>query len=251
MVCVRHSLSLAGTRRTVSLRIVGPTRRVLCNLHDDEQTSVLAALEVLRRRHGRLVTIGNDGARNVTFSLGGREFQFDPNRIFTVTGVRKTLVDLSSWDEAAQQAVVAFGQQLLQRYDLTNADFVVALHNNTEGRYAATSYAAGEAYERDAAAVHLAADKDADDFFFVTNPRIYNALSKRGHHVVLQDNQQVSDDGSLSVYCGQMGIPYVNVEAQHGHLQQQVEMLDALYDVLDDMWPEEPMVASADGEITR
>ena len=243
MVSVRHSLPLAGTRRTVSLQVVGPTRRVLCNLHDDEQTSVRAARKLLQQRHGRLVTIGNEGMRNVTFSLGGREFQFDPNRMFTADGVRKTLTDLSSWDAAAQHVVMEFGRQLLLRYDLGSTDVVVALHNNSEGRYAATSYADGQEYDRDAAAVHLAADQDADDFFFVTDERLYRAPSQRGYNVVLQDNRHVTDDGSLSVYCGKLGLPYVNVEAQHGHLQQQFQMLAGLYVVLDQRWPEGPDVA--------
>jgi hypothetical protein len=35
----------------------------------------------------------------------------------------------------------------------------------------------------------------------------------------------MTDDGSLSVYCAQLGIPYVNVEAQHGHIWRQLYML--------------------------
>jgi D-alanyl-D-alanine dipeptidase len=53
-------------------------------------------------------------------------------------------------------------------------------------------------------------------------------------NVVLQDNRQVTDDGSLSVYCGKWGIPYVNVEAQHEHLEQQLQMLKVLLRIIAD-----------------
>ena len=54
-------------------------------------------------------------------------------------------------------------------------------------------------------------------------------MSSEGHNVVLQDNDKVTDDGSLSVLAGRAGIPYINVEAEDGHLQQQVEMIKTVY----------------------
>ena len=57
--------------------------------------------------------------------------------------------------------------------------------------------------------MHLADHRDTDDFFFVTDDGLYQGLLQRGYHVVLQDNQRATDDGSLSVFCGKRGIPYV------------------------------------------
>ena len=45
-----------------------------------------------------------------------------------------------------------------------------------------------------------------------------------------------TDDGSLSVYAGQRGRPYVNVEAQHGHAREQRRMFEALMDLGKDAW---------------
>jgi hypothetical protein len=45
------------------------------------------------------------------------------------------------------------------------------------------------------------------------------------YHIVLQDNTNVTDDGSLSVFCARGGIDYVNVEAEHGHLVRQLKMM--------------------------
>ncbi|MDR0289129.1 MAG: hypothetical protein LBH78_03695 [Rickettsiales bacterium] len=48
----------------------------------------------------------------------------------------------------------------------------------------------------------------------------------------MQNNKAVEDDGSLSVYAGENNIRYSNVEAEHGHLEQQIDMLSALHSVL-------------------
>ena len=120
----------------------------------------------------------------------------------------------------------SFAEELLRTYALDNASAVIALHNNTDQRYAATSYLSGAELAQDAAHVSLEAGVDPDDFFFVTQQGLFEALKAAKFNVVLQDNRTVTDDGSLSVYCGQQGIPYVNVEAEHGHLEAQVKMLE-------------------------
>ncbi len=167
--------------------------------------------------------------------MDGQQHRCDPNRIFTAVGVRATLEKLSSSSQPAEQEVARFGEQLIQQYQLDRVQAVIALHNNTDQRYAASSYAKGQEYESDATAVHIEADSDADDFFFVTEQRFFEALTKQGFNAVLQNNETVTDDGSLSVYCAQQGVPYVNVEAQHGHLDEQIAMLEALFNMLEDM----------------
>jgi len=71
-----------------------------------------------------------------------------------------------------------------------------------------------------------------DDFYFVTDPLIFQILSSGRYHVVLQAEETLTDDGSLSVYCAQLGIPYINVEAQHKHLVRQTKMLIYAYQKL-------------------
>jgi hypothetical protein len=46
--------------------------------------------------------------------------------------------------------------------------------------------------------------------------------------VVLQHNTNAVDDGSLSIFYGRKNKSYVNVEAEHGHLEQQKKMLSVL-----------------------
>ncbi len=158
----------------------------------------------------------------------------DPNRIFTAAGLARTMEALSDGapSAAGRGAVEALAQHVLTRTGLDQADVVVTLHNNTEANYSAASYQPGAQYAGDAAAVTVRPGSDADDFFFVTDRALYDALVARGFNAVLQDNAAATDDGSLSVWAAQNGRPYVNVEAQHGHRAEQQAMIRALVEVL-------------------
>jgi D-alanyl-D-alanine dipeptidase len=202
------------------------------SVHDDEDTAVEAAVDVLRDRGGRLLELRHAGAREIAFRLGGAEHRIDPNRIFTPAGRRATLATLSTWSQPADDVVAAFADELLSTLGIDAVDVVVALHNNTPDRYTAANYLPGGALAADAAQVHLRPGADPDDFFFVTDRGVFDALADRGRSVILQHEATVADDGSLSVWCGRMGIPYVNVEAEHGHREDQAAMLRDLLEVL-------------------
>ncbi len=203
------------------------------NLHDNESTSVDAALDVVRQRGGRVVELVHSGDRNATFQVGGQSFTADPNRMFTDAGRARTLASLSRDTPQARAALAAFADTVLAAYTAPGPAVVVTLHNNTPDGYSARSYQAGREYETDAAAVTVHPGSDPDDFFFVTDRGLYDALVARGFNAVLQDNAAATDDGSLSVWAAQNGAPYVNVEAQHGHRDQQARMIGALVDVLE------------------
>ena len=208
------------------------------SVHDDEETAVEAATDVLRDHGGRLVELRHTGSREIAFRLGGTGHRLDPNRIFTPAGRRATLAALSTWSQPADDVVAAFADELLSTVAVDDVDVLVALHNNTPDRYTAANYAPGGSLAADAARVHLEAGGDADDFFFVTDPELFDALATRGHSVVLQNEATVTDDGSLSVWCGRMQIPYVNVEAEHGHRAEQAAMLRDLVAVLAERPPQ-------------
>ena len=232
---VDHIVPLGEGTVTVRVRIDGRQPGLLhaLNLHDDESTSVEAAAEVIARRGGRVVEVVHSGDRNVTFRVGGRSYEADPNRMFTEAGRARTLGALSSNDPAAEAALEAFADSVLALYTAVRPDVVVTLHNNTPDNYSARSYEPGAQYASDAAAVTVHPGSDPDDFFFVTDRALYDALVGEGFNAVLQDNDAATDDGSLSVWAAREGVPYVNVEAQHGHRAEQAAMIDALVDVLE------------------
>ena len=215
-------------------------RFLYVNLHDDENTSVQAVQDVLKHSGGRLVELRHTGQRLVAFRLKGSDYRVDPNRIFTPAGLRATLERHSQYADDAALAVRRFAEGLLTVYRIDAAEAVIALHNNTPGMYSALSYADGGPYARDAEDVFIRGGSDPDDFFFVTERLVFDALKRRGYNVVLQDNRRVTDDGSLSVYCGKANVRYVNVEADNGHLKEQTQMILDLKSILDELGPLKP-----------
>lgn len=202
-------------------------------LHDNEDTASSAALDVIQRQGGRLLELHNGGLRNVTFTMKGRNYTFDPNRIFTDAGARATLTEFSTDTPEAHRAVRALADSILQHLKPEHGAVLVTVHNNTKGEYSALSYTDGAIYGRDAKSVQVNRHDEIDNFFFVTVPAWFNKIREAGFNVVLQDNDHVTDDGSLSVWAGLHDISYVNVEAEHGRLAEQVHMLDFLNDLLE------------------
>lgn len=199
-------------------------------LHDDENTAIEAALEIVRERGGRLIELQHSGERNVRFRRDGMEYRFDPNRMFTARGVASTL---DRWSNAPIDASVVAEVQALADTVLSylTEDYeglLVAVHNNTADAYSVLSYQPGGDLAAEARFVHVASGEDVDDFFFATDDSVYNRVIVAGFHAVLQRVPAATDDGSLSVYAAEVGLPYVNVEAEHGHMEQQLKMLEAI-----------------------
>ncbi len=224
----RTPLRLGEASVDVALHQAEAPGLTFINLHDNEDTAAQAALEVIGEHGGRLLELRHSGQRNVAFVLEDSAYVFDPNRIFTEAGIAATLDTLGAYSPAAHDAVRAFADSLLRLYDLDGLGVVVTVHNNGDTEYSALSYTDGGDLARDARLTHLAEGADPDDFFFVTDLDLFDALRLGGFNVVLQDNERVTDDGSLSVYCGLRGLAYVNVEAQHRHRREQVRMITYL-----------------------
>lgn len=201
------------------------------NLHDDENTAVKAAMKVMEEKGGRLVELKHTGERLVKFHTGNRSYQFDPNRMFTPEGRKATLKRYGSTGLQAEKALTGFADSLLQVYDIGNVPCIITLHNNTEDNFSVKSYLPGAIYDREARKVYLAPGADADDFIVVTEGRFYRFYKRKGINVALQ-SKKPTDDGSLSVYAEWEGLPYINIEAQEGHLEQQVQMIAVTYQLL-------------------
>jgi len=225
--------SLGNTRVKVVLHEANGSSLLFFNMHDDENTAVEAGLRMISLLGGRLLELQHSGERLVEYQDRGMTYRFDPNRIFTQPGIEKTLERYSRADPQSVAVVQHFAQNLISDAGLAEVRLIVTLHNNGEGDYSAESYLPGADFGTDAESVHLQPDRDPDDFFFVTEERLFQLIKRAGFNVVLQDNTTVTDDGSLSVWAGRKGIPYINVEAQAGHLEQQSEMIQEVYRVAD------------------
>ena len=227
-----QSVPVTLGRSTVRLEIAGPhdAPQVLINLHENEQTSVRAARELLAlRTHNRLIVLRGQGRRHIAFWIGWRPYLFDPNRIFSDTGIEATLRYHGAYSAAAHAAVAGLRDAILASLQPERTALIVALHNNGIGHYTIDSYRPSGTHAAQAQAVHLSAGADAGDFFLVNQSTACDALRDCGFGVVLQ-RRGVDDDGSLSQRFVDARPLYINVEARHGHLAEQRQMLAAVLD---------------------
>ena len=228
---ISSSFKLGDSIIVFKTYISGTQNIIYFNLHDDENTSVEAAKHVLNKINGKLIEIQASGERLISFNIDTTVYKFDPNRIFTALGREATLKRYSQFSQEADSIVNSFADYITDSL-LKEAIIIVTLHNNTENNYSILSYVQGGEYETDATAVYIDKNQDTDDFFYVTEEDYYNKIKQKGFNVLLQDNSKVTDDGSLSVYCGSKGVKYINIEAQKGHLKQQEKMIMTLQSVI-------------------
>lgn len=201
------------------------------NVHENEVTSVFAAREFLKDFGGRLTVLQQDKERYLSFYLNKQRFVVDPNRIFTTDGVRATLGTLSKYNAEAARQTEGLAKQLLTQF-IDGQKLVIALHNNTDSNYSIASYIDDGAEAINAREVFINDEMDADDFVVTTDSAIFYQVKELNINVILQDNEKLKDDGSLSVYAGKKGIPYINVEAQEGHMEEQLEILKSLAPII-------------------
>jgi len=103
------------------------------------------------------------------------------------------------------------------------------LHNNHPRGLSIRNYVPSGSMAQGMSQVAVSPDKDPHDFFYVTSQRAFEFLSGRNFNVVLQNNQTVRDDGSLSVWAARQQIDYINSEAGTGNLASQMVMLAAVW----------------------
>lgn len=219
-------LRLGDTTVIMNTRRWGSLPLVFLNVHENEVASVAAAESVLATTGGILIRLQHGGERFIDFTLSGRQYTLDPNRIYSDVGAS---LSVSPSDPAAIRAARDFARSLVSHLP---PGPVVALHNNTRGEpLTIYSYAPGGIYAAEAGNIHIEPGASPDDFFLVTTRPLFNALAAKRFNVVLQ-SASPTDDGSMSVYYAKHGIPYVNIEAEHGAVERQKRMVQAVVEVM-------------------
>jgi hypothetical protein len=205
---------------------------VFINMHDDENSSVEATKLLLEKAGGLLIEVDNFQKRNIKFKIGNSIYQFDPNRIFTREGIEQTLMfHHKRVNKRAADEIEKFGQWLV-RLIPEKPKCVIALHNNSEGNFTIKNYLPEGDRKGDALNVHFATEQDPDDFVITTDEEIFISMKEEGYNVMLQDNINAREDGSLSVYCGKRNMSYVNLETQHGKMMQYKIMMEKLLNTI-------------------
>jgi hypothetical protein len=204
---------------------------VFINLHDNEFTSVEAAMPVMEENGGMLIRIDNQRQRVIRFGYHGDRYAFDPNRMFSDTGIYETLKEQSQYEASAAAEIKKFSERFLSLLP-PKANCIFALHNNTDGGFSVLSYQEGGEYEGDARKVYRNPAEDPDDLIFTTDQKIYEKSVTFGFNSILQHNKKAARDGSLSVWAGENGWKYVNVETEHGKVLKFREMILMLVEAM-------------------
>lgn len=198
------------------------------NVHQNEVTSVRAAKHVIDRYGGKLIRLRHAGGRLIRFKLNNKYYRFDPNRMFTPKGIRMTLKRYNRhYSKSAYRAVDRFSKKILK---LLPRDEIVALHNNSP-RYSISLFLKGRRLHYEARRIYINPKHSRSNFFLVTKTKSFNSIKNKGFNVVQQHHTRAQDDGSLSIYAEKNKMTYVNVEAAHGHLKAQIQMLEAIQDL--------------------
>lgn len=194
-------------------------------VHDNEDTGVKAGFDYIRWSGGELIDSQYGGVRDYYFTYMDDQYRIDPNAIYTEIGVKTRLKkDFFSSNEA-EKVILNAGKQIVDFYDPKATGYFLTLHNNADGGFGISSYLPGYDLASTADSVYINFQMDGDDLIYVTEPRLFSSLKKANVNVILQ-SKFVSNDGSLSVYAMQNNIPYINVEVQHGHLEENLRLIE-------------------------
>lgn len=195
---------------------------VFVNLHENESTGIAATQQYLQKRNGYFISINQNRERYISFEYDGKNYRFDPNRMFTKTGRIADLKLLNKqYTDDAEEIVEEFSNKIIAH--IKNAKIVIAVHNNIDGKPLSVNSYRNRYVNR---------KMDADDFILTTEESIFRKLKAKKINTVLETTSTSTDDGSLSWYCSQKNIPYINVEAQAGHRSEQLRMLNALTSII-------------------
>ncbi len=215
-------VKIGNTPVSIQTTDYGNANVVFINVHSNETTSVEATTDYLQDKSGSLIELKHDTTRLISFEFKGRMIQFDPNRMFTKKGRAANLQLLNGkTPNGTEDEVEDFAEEIT--YKIKKARIIIAVHNNTDGRPLSVNSFKEKYVNR---------NMDADDFILTTEKKIFDQLKKKKINAVLQTVKTSTDDGSLAIYCSKKKIPYINIEAQEGHNTEQLEMLNALTDII-------------------
>ncbi len=187
------------------------------HLHHNEITAYKAAKAVIETDGGSLLTLIHDGERNIVFYLNNEKYEFDPNRIFTDLGIKKTLSQFGNYSPSAHKEVKKLADKIKV---LLPKGKVIAVHNNKS--YSLKDYLPGHELAEDAKALNFNKSNHYRNFYLVTKENDFERLKSLNFNSIWQV-LNATDDGSLSVYLAKND--YINVEAGFNQLAEQIKML--------------------------
>lgn len=204
---------------------------VFINVHENEATSVEALNQFDQYDQYKFFWLNHNATRRIFYNHKEEVFSVDPNRIFSHEGIVATLAYDTICNRKAEKMAKALAHEILKFVHDTK--WIISLHNNTPENYSIKSYLPGGDEAPNTKDVFINDSMDTDDFIYTTDQFLFDELKKKNINVILQDNVNCINDGSLSVYCGFKGIPYANVEAEDGHLSEQIFLIKEVVSIIE------------------
>jgi hypothetical protein len=197
----------------------------LVALHENETTCIKAFDEQKSSTPFYLYQISHGNGRLIKFKHKSKDYFIDPNRIFTKNGIEQTLKKYNNkYPKDVYNLVKSFSDSLISKIIVKNKyNKIIAIHNNTDKGFSIFSFQNSKNKDK----ININNLSDPDDFFLVTTSVDFEILKKNKKNVVLQSINE-EDDGSLSIFCQKNRIPYINIEAQNGHLKEQIKMIETI-----------------------
>ena len=211
-----YPVTLGNTKVVIQHYIYGKGKTFV-HVHHNETTALRAALQIARKEGGQVFTLVHAGQRNIIFYGQHQRYEFDPNRIFSDNGIKKTLMQYGSYTPWAHAEVRKLANVIKKQLPQGK---IIAVHNNRS--YSLKNYTAGQPLAAEARAVSIRHGNYYRNFCLVTQRKDYVHLKKMRINSIWQA-AHATDDGSLSVYLAHRD--YVNVEAGYDQLAAQIRML--------------------------
>lgn len=111
--CSTRSVVTLGDTRVIIETTKHGTGKSFVHVHQNETTALQAAKHVVQTDGGSVMTLIHPGQRNIVFHLNHQRYEFDPNRIFTDAGIKKTLSTFGPYSLSAHLKVKALAQKLI------------------------------------------------------------------------------------------------------------------------------------------
>ena len=212
-----HDMVKVGDTQVIIQQQENGEGKTFIHLHQSEKTALKAARTIVRQEGGCLRTLIHSGSRNIIFTLNKKQYEFDPNRIFTDAGIKKTLAEFSDYTPQAATEVKKLAYKIKA---LLPKGKIIAVHNNET--YSMLNYYPGHDLAPEAHSMHINKDHFYRNFFLVTQQQDFIRLKKYNFNSILQAGNAM-DDGSLSIFLANRA--YINVEAGYDELAMQIKML--------------------------
>jgi hypothetical protein len=233
---VTHTLRLEDEKVWVNIYQRPGTNIQFVNVHDNENTSAEAAKSYILSHGGRLVELEHGRGRTIVIRRNGVLHRFDPNRMFSEAGLRRSLKYHRNLTDENFALATGFASDVVDFIEIEPGKPIIAVHNNTDGKLTINDFKPGEWYGDDTREIFVNPAEDPDNFFYTNSPVLFKALKAMRYNVALMvDNPP--DRGTLANLVNARNGVYVLVEAEHDQLRRQIVMLEDLGRLLVEAYP--------------